>query len=313
MAHPVARNDMLQLRTAGYLALDNLRARGEFPPRWNSIDELEEVTDRFMQQFMQARLEASKTLGPGFQMLEILDSAVRSSETEKMDAETTPGPQKLEMVRALDRMNEMTLAYRHQVDMLLPIIGELSRLKPGPVRVLELACGSGGLAFTLAGLARHKEIEITVTASDILAETVDEGRRRAMEKSLPLEFIVMNAFDFEGVEQDSIDLVMISQSMHHFSPGQFALMIARAKSRGATAFVGIDGHRSLLLLAGVPLVASLQGSDAFTSDGLTSARKFYSELELEIIAEIATGRRAHRVECSWPMSLMDIRFERNSH
>ncbi len=307
---------MLQQRTAGYLALDNLRSRGEFPPRWNTIEELEELTDRFMQKFLDERLEASKSLGPGFQLFELLDRAVRSSETEHMDSGMTRGEEKLELVRALDRMNEMTLAYRHQIDLLDPILDKLSGLRPGPVRVLELASGSGGLAFALAGHAREKGIDMTITASDIVPETVAEGRRRAMERSLPVDFVVLNAFDFSGVEPGSFDLVIVSQSLHHFTPGQLAMMIARSEAQGASAFVGIDGHRSMMLLAGVPLVASLQGIDAFTGDGLTSARKFYSEVELDIIAGIATGKTGHRVECSWPMTMLHIPFrseERPAH
>jgi SAM-dependent methyltransferase len=299
---------MLQLRTAGYLALDNLRSRGEFPPRWNSIEDLEEVADRFMLRFLEERLEASKSLGPGFQLFEQLDRSVRSSDTEHMDSAETRGEEKLELVRALDRMNEMTFAYRHQIDLLDPILGELARLRQGPVRVLELASGLGGLAFALAGHARDKGIDIAVTASDIVPETVAEGRRRAIESSTPVDFIVLNAFDFAGVETGSFDLVIVSQSLHHFTPGQLALMIARSEAQGASSFVGIDGHRSLLLLAGVPLVASLQGIDAFTGDGLTSARKFYSDIELDIIAGIATGKTGHRVECSWPMTMLHISF-----
>jgi SAM-dependent methyltransferase len=301
---------MLQLRTAGYLALDNLRSRGEFPPRWNSIEALEEVTDSFMRRFLEERIEASKSLGPGFQLYELLDQSVRSSETEHMDSGRTNGEEKLELVRALDRMNEMTLAYRHQIDLLDPILSELSRLRQGPVRVLELASGSGGLAFALAGHAREKGIDIKVTASDIVPETVAEGRRQAMENSMPVDFVVLNAFDFTGLETGSFDLVIVSQSLHHFTPGQLALMIARSEDLGASAFVGMDGHRSLLLLAGVPLVASLQGIAAFTGDGLTSARKFYSDIELDIIAGIATGKTGHRVECSWPMTILFIPFHR---
>ena len=298
---------MLQLRTTGYLALDRLRTRGVFPPKWDDIEELEAVTDNFMQRFMEERLEASKELGPGFQLFELLEQMVRSRDTEYMDSGLATGMEKLEMVRALDRMNEMTMAYRHQVDLLAPVIGGLSLERQGPVRVLELACGSGGLAFALAGYARERNMDVSITASDIVLDTVEEGRRQAMERSLPVEFMVLNAFDFGTVEPGAFDLVIISQSMHHFSPGQIALIIARSEQQGAAAFVGIDGYRSLLLLAGVPLVAGLQGIGAFAVDGLTSARKFYSEPELDIIAEIATGRRGHRIECSWPMTMLHIR------
>ncbi|NTU57559.1 MAG: methyltransferase domain-containing protein [Chlorobiaceae bacterium] len=300
---------MIQLRTAGYKALDNLRSRGEFPPQWSSPTELETITNNFIERFLAERLDASRELGPGFLMPEMIDRAIRTREIENMDAASTDGTEKLEWIRALDRMNLMTQSYDHQVSLLLPIIGEL-RQGRAPVRILELASGSGGLAFALAGQAAKSGIDIVVTASDIVQETVSEGNRIAADRQLPVSFRNLNAFDYEGVEKGSVDMVVISQSMHHFSPGQLALMIAGAKAIGASAFVGIDGYRSLLLVGGVPLVASMQGIGAFTMDGLTSARKFYSELELGIIADVATRETGHRVECSWPLTLLQVKLNK---
>ncbi|NTU94340.1 MAG: methyltransferase domain-containing protein [Chlorobiaceae bacterium] len=299
---------MLQLRTAGYQALDSMRSRGDSPPLNIGIDELETVVDGFMQRFMDERLAAAESLGPGFLMIERFDRAIRTHEREHMDETSTSGKEKLELLRALDRMNEMSLAYRHQIDLLVPVIRELSRMKSGPLRVLELAAGSGGLAFALARHARDRKIDLLVTASDIVPETVTAGNLAAETCDLPVSFRVMNAFDFEGIDRNTFDLVVMSQSLHHFTPGQLALMIRRSEEHGAAAFIGIDGHRSLLLLAGVPLVASLQGNEAFTKDGLTSARKFYSEIELDIVAGIATGRNHHRVSCSWPMTMLQVGF-----
>ncbi len=87
------------------------------------------------------------------------------------------------------------------------------------------------------------------------------------------------------------------------------MMIARSKENGAMAFVGIDGFRSLMLAAGVPLMASLQGIPEFTLDGFTSARKFYSEPELDALAEIATGKRDHSVLSRWPLTITAISFD----
>ena len=294
---------MLQLKTAGYKALDQLRSRGEFPPEWTNIDELEGVTNRFMERFRDERFEAAKELGPGYLIPELIERAVRSDEAEHMDDASADGRERLEAVRALDRMNHMTLAYEHQCDLVMPLITELAGTKR-PVGVLELAAGSGGLAFALAERTQRAGVEVKITASDIVPEMVSEGNRIAGERELPVQFRRLNAFDFEGIEPGSVDLVVISQSLHHFTPGQLALMIARAGQHGATAFVGIDGYRSLLLAGGVPLVASLQGIGTFTQDGLTSARKFFSEIELDIIAAIATGRQEHRVTCSWPLTML---------
>jgi len=296
---------MLQLETAGYKTLNDLRSRGEFPPEWTNIDELEQLTDRFMERFRAERFEVSKELGPGFVISELIDQTVRTSERENMDDETKPGEERLESVRALDRMNRMTFSYEHQCDLLMPLIEKLGR-SGKTVGILELAAGSGGLAFALAERAQKTGIEVRITASDIVPEMISEGNRLAREKNLPLSFRRLNAFDFEGIEPGSADLVVISQSLHHFTPGQLALMIAQAKRHGASAFVGLDGFRSLLLIGGVPLVASLQGIGDFTLDGLTSARKFYSGIELDIIAAIATGNETHRVTCSWPMTILHV-------
>jgi SAM-dependent methyltransferase len=300
---------MLQLKTAGYKALDQLRSQGEFPPKWTKIDELEGVTDRFMERFRRERFEVSKELGPGFLIPELIEQATRTGETEHMD-NSADGRERLEAVQALDRMNRMTFAYEHQCDLVMPLVAELAR-KGKPVGVLELAAGSGGLAFALAERARQTGIEVSVTASDIVPDMVNEGNRLAGERHLPVSFRRLNAFDLrdlDGLEPGSADLVVISQSMHHFSPGQLALMIAQAERHGALAFVGLDGYRSLLLTGGVPLVASLQGIGTFTQDGLISARKFFSEIELDIIAAIATGRQEHRVTCSWPMTMLHARL-----
>jgi SAM-dependent methyltransferase len=294
---------MLQLKTAGNQALGNLRSRGEFPPEWRRIDELESVTDRCIERFRQERFEVSNKLGPGFLIPELIERAVRTGESEKMDDDSADGRDRLEWVRALDRMNHMTLAYAHQCDLLMPIIAGLAQTDK-PVDILELAAGSGGLAFALAERAQEAGIEVRITASDIVPEMVSEGNRIAAGQNLPVSFRRLNAFDFDGIEPGSVDLVVISQSLHHFTSGQLALMIAQAEMHGASAFVGIDGYRSLLLAGGVPLVASLQGIAAFTHDGLTSARKFWSEIELDIIAAIATRRQAHCVSCSWPLTML---------
>ena len=95
----------------------------------------------------------------------------------------------------------------------------------------------------------------------------------------------------------------------HFTPGQLAVMIAQSAQHTTTAFIGIDGYRSIVLACGVPLMASLQGIASFTLDGLTSARKFYSELELDMITEIATAKRDHAVSSAWPLSVLSIRFD----
>ena len=299
---------MLQLKTAGFKALGNLRSSGNFSSGFLNMDELNLKADEAVARFLDERFAVSQELGGVFFLLELLDNAIRTSDKELMDKPNLPENEKLDMVQALDRQNVMMQLYPRYIDTLLPLITEVAERTKREVRVLELASGAGGLAFALAETAEQKNLDVRITASDIVPAFIEEGNGIAAKKKLAVSFRLLNAFDLTELEMGEFDIVVMAQSLHHFTPGQLAVIIAQSARYAKTAFVGIDGYRSMLLAGGVPLIASLQGIGSFTLDGLTSARKFYSELELDIISEIATGRREQRVECSWPFSVLTVRF-----
>jgi SAM-dependent methyltransferase len=300
---------MLQMKKAAIKALENLRSAGDIPLVWQSMEELEAKTNDFVSRFLDERFKVSKELGGSFFLSELLDRLMRTSESENMDDRELPEIEKLELVKALDRQNEMLHLYPRYVAMLLSLLDESIKGGERETRVLELASGSGGLAIALAEEVQRKNLAVSVTGSDIIPIFIDEGNRLAAQKKLPLRFRQLNAYDLSDFSAGSFDLMVLSQSLHHFTPGQLAVMIAQSAKYTTTAFVGIDGYRSILLAGGVPLMASMQGIASFALDGFTSARKFYSELELDIIAEIATGKRDHIVTSSWPLSILTIRFD----
>ena len=299
---------MLQLKTAGFKALGNLRPWGNFSSGFLNMDELNLKADEAVARFLDERFAVSQELGGVFFLLELLDTAIRTSDQELMDKPNLPESEKLDMVQALDRQNVMMQLYPRYIDTLLPLITEVAERTKREVRVLELASGAGGLAFALAETAEQKNLDVRITASDIVPAFIEEGNGIAAKKKLAVSFRLLNAFDLTELEMGEFDIVVMAQSLHHFTPGQLAVIIAQSARHAKTAFVGIDGYRSMLLAGGVPLIASLQGIGSFTLDGLTSARKFYSELELDIISEIATGRRDHTLECLWPFSVLTVRF-----
>jgi len=226
-----------------------------------------------------------------------------------MDNENLSGDEKLTLVKALDRQNEMMGLYNRYPAIILPLAEEIARKENRSIRLLELASGSGGLSLALAEEARRKNLPLSIVASDIVPIFIEEGNRQAEEKKLPVTFRLINAFEMPEFSSGSFDLMVLSQSIHHFTPGQLAIMIAQSAKQTKTAFVGIDGYRSMLLAGGVPLMATMQGIASFTLDGFISARKFYSELELDIIAEIATGKRNHAITSPWPLSILTVRFD----
>ncbi|MEI6638272.1 MAG: methyltransferase domain-containing protein [Chlorobium sp.] len=304
---------MLQLKKEGSLALDNLRSSGEFPPAWQSMEELEKSTNTFISLFLEERYRVTQKLGGGAFLTEVLDRVLRTTGTEFMDDTTLTEEEKVNMVQALDRQNSMMQLYPRYVSLLLSLLENVVKGEHREATILELASGAGGLAVALAEEAQKQHLPISITGSDIVPKFIEEGNRLAAEKNLPLHFRLLNAFDLPEFPEGRFDLMVMSQSLHHFTPGQLAIIIAQSAKHTKTAFVGIDGYRSILLAGGVPLVASLQGIPAFALDGLTSARKFYSELELDIIAEIATGKKDHRVTCDWPLSILTVHFDVANH
>ncbi len=300
---------MLQLKTAGYIALDNLRSRKSFPPVWQDMAELEKSTDELISLFREERFNVSKELGGGYLIEEVIDRFVRTDDREFMDDSRIPEQERLESVKALERQNAFLQLYPRHIDILLPLIRQASERFRREVKILELASGSGGLALALASELKRKKFPARITGSDIVPSYIEESNRRAAGQNLPVEFMELNAFDMKRLGRDEFDIIITSQSLHHFSPGQLAVMIAQAGQHATTAFIGIDGYRSALLGLGVPFVAGLQAIPSFALDGLISARKFYSELELAMIAETAAGKNHHEVDCLWPLSVLTVRFD----
>ncbi len=298
---------MLQLHQEGIQALENLRTAGEFPLAWKTMAELEQQTNKALKDFLEERYKVSQQLGGMSLMIELLDRLVRTDDKESLDGDTLSESEKLEVVQALDRQNHLLQLYPRYATMLLGMLEEVAAREHRPLRILELASGSGGLAIAIAEEAQRKKMNISVTGSDIVQKYVDEGNRQATAKKLPLNFQLLNAFDLPEFREGAFDITIMAHSLHHFTPGQLAVIIAQAVKHTTTAFIGIDGHRSIVMAGGIPLVALLQAIPAFIADGFTSARKFYTEKELEIIAEIATGRSDHSITVEWPVNILTVR------
>ena len=299
---------MLQLKTAGYIAIDNLRKRDAFPPAWQTQNELEELANRYHAMFLEERFDVSRALGAGFFVQELIDRSIRTNEREYMDDPALPPEKRLEMIRALDHMNNMMMFYPQYIRVIEPSVMEIFEREKRPVKLLELASGAGGLAFALAEQAKTGKLPIEIRGSDIVSKYVEFGNQTAKERQLPLDFQRINAFSMDPAENGRYDIILLSQSLHHFTPGQLARIIVQSRKSGASLFLGLDGHRGLDLLAGVPIIALSERIAALALDGYTSARKFYSETELDLITEIATGTNRHTLELSWPLSVLKIQL-----
>jgi hypothetical protein len=278
---------MLQLSALNRKAMHRLRARDGFPPAWADMPGLEQATNKWIERLRQEReLLAGQGRLPG-RIVEWLDRHIRTEAREHLDDPDFPEKKKLMAVWALHAFNLFFRSYHRFLAILEPVLRRAARARGGSARLLELASGSGEFTLALAKAARRKNLPVAITGSDYIEAYLERGRRAAASRNVQASFRLVNAYDMSNIDEDEYDVVFICQSLHHFTPGQLAMMIAQARRVSTTAFVGIDGFRSVPLLFIVPGPALATLRPAFFHDALLTARKLYSQPELELIGRIA--------------------------
>jgi SAM-dependent methyltransferase len=270
-----------------------------------SMAELAQEVERAIARLREQRLRSDGLLAHWSARL---DGWIRTDEREHLDDPDFPATTKLAMVQTLHRFNQLFLSYHRFCRYLRPRIEAVHAATRRPARLLELACGAGELSLALASYAARTRVPLEVTGSDYIPGYIDAARAAAAHRGSPARFRVLNAFDLQ-LPPDSYDLVVIAQSLHHFTPGQLALMIAQARGSVSTAFVGIDGRRSLGNLLLVPGTALLSLRRAYLHDALITARRLYAADELAMIGTLAAPGCAVTVDQSLlGFSVLNVRF-----
>ena len=134
---------------------------------------------------------------------------------------------------------------------------------------------------------KARKLPVEITGSDYIPTYIHHARAQARRRGVPATFRLVNAFDMTDVDVGAYDIVFICQSIHHFTAGQLAMMMAQSARRATTAFVGIDGFRSLLLLGLVPGIAALTLRPSFVHDAWITARRLFSQSELRLVGRLA--------------------------
>ncbi len=265
-----------------------------------------------------ARLRARRARvgGPLSRLRHHLDTAIRCDTVEYMDRDDYPDIGKVRLVGQLHRLNTALLSYVRFLNVLRPHVQRLARATGRPARLLELASGAGAFSMQLTARAARSGLPVEVTGSDIQPAYVEHNNAVAAERGLAMRFRHLNAFDLTDVMPGEYDLLFVTQSVHHFTPGQLAMMIAQGARVGADTFIAVDGRRTLLLLGFLPFAGSAislatqrRVDTSFVHDAWVSARRFYSEPELSLIARIAAPSARVTVTRNEPaFSVLTVRY-----
>ena len=304
---------MLQHPSLDYSVFQRLASARGFPTAWDRLEALEREADAWVLALREGRRHEAASRGALPRALEWFDRTFRTDESEYLDRPDFPEARKLEIVRSLHKFNRVVLGYRRFAGVLGPWVREVAAREGRPARVLELASGAGEFTLSLSVAARDLGWPIEVTGSDIVPGYVTSANAHAEARGLGARFLRVDALDMQALEPGAYDLIFIAQSLHHFSAGQLARMIAESRRIAGTAFIGVDGLRSILLLGIVPLAAAVTLNRAYFHDAWVTARKFYSATELELVTRLAVPDAGVQVYAAWPgYQVVTARFARGA-
>ncbi|HEY2510588.1 MAG TPA: methyltransferase domain-containing protein [Polyangiaceae bacterium] len=304
---------MLQLRALHRSIFQDPSFEGALAPEALRGEALERHANDTMQSLRKERSRRGAAAGGLTRIGATLDAALRTDAVEHMDEDGYPEKGKLGIALGLHAMNVASASYWRFFKELEPMLRRIHARTGRAPRVLELASGSGGFAFALEKLARRAKLPLEVTASDVVPLYIERGAALAAKTGAKVTFRKIDALDMSGEPEGAYDVVFIAQSVHHFSPGQLARMIRESQRVATTAFVSVDGFRSLGMVAFVAGTAILSLWPAMVHDAVISVRKFYPEGELEAIARMGAPKAKVKIGRIRPLNtVLSVRFDEGS-
>jgi 2-polyprenyl-3-methyl-5-hydroxy-6-metoxy-1,4-benzoquinol methylase len=207
---------------------------------------------------------------------------------------------------ALARLNRISHADR----LLWEPIARLAMV-PGhpPLRILDIATGSGDLPLALAAHAHKAGIHLSIAGCDVSATALEEARRRAAAAGQEMEFLRCDVL--EGEVPSGYDVITCSLFMHHLTEEQVVDVLYRMRCAAQRMVLVSDLRRCL---AGYLLAA--YASSFFTRsriaqvDARKSVRAAFTPDEFAALAAEA-GLDSATLECRWPCRLV-LQWKRDS-
>ncbi|MEO5728239.1 MAG: methyltransferase domain-containing protein [Byssovorax sp.] len=214
-----------------------------------------------------------------------IDRRLYRNDPELLDDPAFPADARARGLDGLHRLNELLGTYEAFLQALMPLIEAAEERGRRPVRIHDLAAGHAGFAVFLKQRLGER---ILVEASDIKDEYLELGRVRARELGVDVDFFVEDALAIDGPRRRGVDILLCTQSIHHFPPGMVARMIGEAARAATTGVLFADAERSWLFCAAVGAIAALHGrSWVLAHDGMVSLRRMFYEEELGLLATLA--------------------------
>jgi 2-polyprenyl-3-methyl-5-hydroxy-6-metoxy-1,4-benzoquinol methylase len=197
-------------------------------------------------------------------------------------------------LRGLSRINRIS----RSVPMIWPRVRWAARAADRPLRVLDMATGSGDLPIGLAIHARREGICMEIAGCDISPRAVAFGRLRARQRGVKARFFVWDVCD--GQLPSGYDVMTCSLFLHHLAETDAVSFLRRMHATGSRLLLVDDLRRSPWgLLAAHVGTRTLTRSPIVRTDGPRSVRAAFSTTELAGLAAQA-GLDTFEITRHWP-------------
>jgi 2-polyprenyl-3-methyl-5-hydroxy-6-metoxy-1,4-benzoquinol methylase len=218
----------------------------------------------------------------------------RVLQPELMDDPALDAAEHGRALRALCRLNRVSRA----ANILWHPIFELAGA-PGhpPLRLLDIATGSGDLPVGLACLARRAAIGLEVSGVDVSQLAVETARARAARDSVEATFLRADALA-EPLPGE-FDIVTCSLFMHHLERDAAVELLYKMRCAATRMVLVSDLHRSRASYALAWAGGRIAGSRVAKVDALLSVRAAWTMDEFAAMAAEA-GLEGAAIGARWP-------------
>ena len=223
------------------------------------------------------------------------DLDARHRQPELMDAHSLAPERRASALRALARVNALSGVARRIWE---EIRGLHEAGASPPIRVLDVACGGGDVAVSLAQRAARIGVDVEVHGCDVSAAALDVARQSSERARVRARF-----FELDVLQQEiprGYDLVCSSLFLHHLDEHEAVAFLATMADRTRHTLLVQDLRRTVtgyVLAFGVLRV--LSRSLVAHADGPRSVEGAFSLEEARDLARRA-GLDRVGVETCWP-------------
>jgi 2-polyprenyl-3-methyl-5-hydroxy-6-metoxy-1,4-benzoquinol methylase len=204
----------------------------------------------------------------------------RRLEPELMDDPGLPGPDLARALAGLERLNTISMAAGAIWSRLRPLAAHSAR----PLKLLDVAVGSGDVLVSLAARARRAGIGLELHACDIRPEMLDAAQSRAQAAGFRV-----STFRFDARTDElspGFDVAVSSLFFHHLTDADAAALLGKL-GRAARHVIVSDLRRSRLNAVLVWLGSRLATRSRIVhTDAILSIRAAFTP---DVFAEMARG------------------------